>query len=77
MNFIDYRLAIGMLVLADINVKFDKLTQTLVEIDGDGYRHPIVYCFRDGAIYKVKEETVDDYIEGHKTEKLRKTLGMQ
>lgn len=71
MSFIDYRLAIGMLVLADINVKFDKLTQTLVEIDDDGYRTQIVYCFRDGAIYKVKEETVDDYIEAHKLKLLR------
>lgn len=63
MQFVDYRLAIGDLVLAGINVKFDKLTQTLVEVNDEGRQAGIVYCFRDGATYKVEQETVQDYID--------------
>lgn len=69
--FVDYRLAIGDLVLAGINVKFDKLTQTLVESDKHGYRTQIAYCFRDGATYKVKAENVQDYIDDHKLKRNR------
>lgn len=58
-KFIDYKMAIGMLALSGVQVKFDKIKEVLTDEIGN----PICYCFRDGTTFKAREETIQDFIE--------------
>ena len=58
-DFIDYKLAIGNLVVNGIQTSFDKKTQSLVDKESNF----IVYCFKDGTTYKVKRSLINDFIE--------------
>jgi hypothetical protein len=55
-KFIDYKLAIGMLVVQGFKVAWHNHQ---IVVDGE----PVLVCFRDGTTYKVKLESVQDLLE--------------
>jgi hypothetical protein len=73
MKYMDYRMAIGELVLSGINVGIEREGNHTYLVDkGETdslkfHQSPkrITYCFRDGSTYKVKWETIQDYCDQH------------
>jgi len=56
-NFIDYRLAIGMFVVAGIEARWNN--NRIESKRGE----MMVVCYRDGTTWKCKESAVQDSIE--------------
>lgn len=55
-QFIDYKLAIGMLVVAGYRASF---TSPTIFVEGEA----VACCYRDGTTYKVKQVYILDFIE--------------
>ena len=70
MNFIDYKMAIGILVTAGFTVSLKKTGDArLIIANGEVVTIPV---FRDGTTWKVKEEAVQEWISDYDwTEKSR------
>ncbi len=62
--FIDYRLAIGMLVVAGFKIEWHN--NQIIDLRDN---EPVCFCFRDGTTWKVKEQVIADYISGVETAK--------
>lgn len=71
MKFIDYKEAIGILVVSGFTVSLKKIGDARQIIANDEW--VTIPMFRDGTTWKVKEEALEDWIDDfYKTEKSQK-----
>lgn len=79
LKYVDVRLAIGELVMSGVGVRCDVeritpriATCTLLDADTNECIAP---TFRDGTSWKVRTETVQDYIDDHQLATFRQSVG--
>ena len=61
--FVDVKLAIGYLVLSGVHVIADPTRGGALQLVCGTTGDVITYCYRDGTSWKVKADTVQDWID--------------